>query len=111
MSSPAESPREEQWLFGSEFTAADVTFSILLHRLTLLGLDTRYFPARSCPHTRRYLAQLQRRPSFLRILKEVAGLRLTLLWEDFKAISPYMATAAGIGVAAGLAYLFARKLH
>ena len=110
MLSPADEPGE-RWLFGTDFTAADVTFSILLHRLTLLGLDARFFPAKSCPHTHRYLQQLLRRPTFLRIQKEVAGLRLTLLWEDLKAISPYMVTAVGIGVAAGLAYLFARKMH
>ncbi|KAK7114113.1 ganglioside-induced differentiation-associated protein 1-like [Littorina saxatilis] len=99
----------DRWLFGADFTAADITFAILLHRLALLGLDARYFPTKTCPHIHRYLQQLQRRATFLCIQKEVAGLRLTLLWEDLKASSPYMMAAAGLGLAAGLAYLLARK--
>ncbi|KAK7498845.1 hypothetical protein BaRGS_00009937 [Batillaria attramentaria] len=101
----------DTWLFGPTFTAADITFSVLLHRLTLLGMDSRFFPAATCPHTHRYRQQLLRQPAFIRIQKEVSGLRFTLIWEDFKAISPYMAAFAGVGVTAGLAYLFLRRLR
>lgn len=100
----------ERWLCGSTFTAADISFAVLLDRLTLLGLDARFFPHRSCPAVQRYLQQLQRRGTFQAIRREVNGLRLTLLLEDLKAASPYLLAAAGLGLAAALAFLLARRL-
>ncbi|XP_076449484.1 ganglioside-induced differentiation-associated protein 1-like [Babylonia areolata] len=101
----------EAWLFGEAFTAADITFSVLLRRLTLLGLQGRLFPPDTCPNTHRYLRQLARRPAFQRIQQEVGALRMTLLWEDVKAASPLLLAAAGVGLAAGLAFFLARRLH
>lgn len=100
----------DQWLCGPDFTAADITFAILHNRMSLLGLDVRFFPQRTCPHIQQYLKQLQRRPTFQAIQNDVAGLRLTLLLEDLKAASPYLIVAASFGLAAGLAFLLARRL-
>ncbi|KAL8619474.1 hypothetical protein ACOMHN_011825 [Nucella lapillus] len=100
-----------RWLFGGSFTVADITLSILLQRLTLLGLQARLFPPKRCPHTHRYLTQLQARPAVQRIRNELGSLRLTLLWEDVKAASPLLLAAAGVGLAAGLAFVLARRLH
>jgi hypothetical protein len=101
---------EERWLCGREFTAADVAFAILLQRMILLGLDARYFPARTCPAIHHYLQQLQRRPTFKAIQQEVASLRLTLLWEDLKAASPYVIAVGSIVLAAALAFVLARRM-
>ncbi|ESO91063.1 hypothetical protein LOTGIDRAFT_65334, partial [Lottia gigantea] len=67
------------WLFGPQFTAADITFSVLLNRLVLLGLESRYFPNYKCPYIDRYYQQLHRRSTYRLIQKEVANMRLTLV--------------------------------
>ncbi|KAK6185543.1 hypothetical protein SNE40_007751 [Patella caerulea] len=98
------------WLFGPHFTAADITFSCLLNRLVLLGLESRYFPSYKCPNIDRYYRQLLRRSTYRVIQKEVANMRLTLVWEDLKAVSPYMVGATGIILTGLIAYWFLKKL-
>lgn len=97
------------WLFGPMFTAADIHLTVLLNRLTLLGMDKYYFPPDQCPHIDSYFSQVKKRPTYLRLEKEISTLRLTLLWENLKAWSPFLAGAAGIGVVAGGAYLVYQK--
>lgn len=97
------------WLFGPMFTAADIHLTVLLNRLTLLGMDKYYFPSDQCPHIDSYFSQVKKRPTYIRLEKEISTLRLTLLWENLKAWSPFLAGAAGIGVVAGGAYLVYQK--
>lgn len=52
---------------------------------------------------------MKKRPTYIRLEKEISTLRLTLLWENLKAWSPFLAGAAGIGVVAGGAYLVYQK--
>ena len=102
---------DELWLFGPMFTAADISLSVLLNRLTLLGLDRRYFPIDKCPCICQYYAQVKKRRAFLKIEKEIANLRMTLIWENFKTISPYLAGGFGIGVLIGAGYYTYKKLN
>ncbi|XP_041375756.1 ganglioside-induced differentiation-associated protein 1-like [Gigantopelta aegis] len=100
----------ETFLFGTEFTAADITLSILLHRLALLGLESRFFAPNKSPNIQRYYERIQRRRTFQRIQEEVDELRWTLVWEDVKAASPYMASAAGIGLTLLITYYLVKSL-
>ncbi|XP_062608864.1 ganglioside-induced differentiation-associated protein 1-like [Saccostrea cucullata] len=100
---------DELWLFGPMFTAADIHLTVLLNRLTLLGMDREYFSQSLCPHIDSYFSQVKKRPTYVRLEKEVSTLRLTLVWENLKAWSPYLAGAAGLGLAAGGAYLIYQK--
>lgn len=72
-------------------------------------LDKYYFPPDQCPHIDSYFSQVKKRPTYIRLEKEISTLRLTLLWENLKAWSPFLAGAAGIGVVAGGAYLVYQK--
>ncbi|XP_046329584.1 ganglioside-induced differentiation-associated protein 1-like [Haliotis cracherodii] len=92
----------ELWLFGKMITAADISLTILLSRLSLLGMEARYFPAKTCPNIHKYYQLFQKRSTFRRIQYEINDLRWTLVVEDLKAAAPYMLGAAGVLIAAGL---------
>lgn len=102
---------DELWLFGPMFTAADISLSILLSRLTTLGLEGRYFPPDKCPCVYSYHLQVQKRPAFRRIQKEISNLTLTLLWENLKTASPYILTVLGIGTVTGVGYYVYKKVN
>ena len=102
---------DELWLFGPMFTAADISLSILLSRLTTLGLDSRYFPLDKCPCIHNYYLQVQKRPAFKHIQKEVSNLNLTLFWENLKTASPYIFTILGIGTATGVGCYVYKKMN
>ncbi|KAK3586748.1 hypothetical protein CHS0354_014779 [Potamilus streckersoni] len=101
---------DETWLFGPMFTAADISLAVLLNRLTLLGLDSHYFSQDKYPFIHAYHQQVQTRPAFQVIQKEISNLQLSLIWENLKAASPYIATVTGIGVAAGLGFIIYKYL-
>ncbi|XP_061197391.1 ganglioside-induced differentiation-associated protein 1-like [Saccostrea echinata] len=100
---------DELWLFGPMFTAADIHLTVLLNRLALLGMDKEYFSQSLCPHIDSYFSQVKKRPTYVRLEKDISTLKLTLVWENLKAWSPYLAGAAGLGLAAGGAYLIYQK--
>ncbi|XP_053401587.1 ganglioside-induced differentiation-associated protein 1-like [Mercenaria mercenaria] len=101
---------DELWLFGPMFTAADISLSVLLNRLALLGLDGRYFSTAKCPCIHQYYWQVKKRAAFQKIEKEIANLKMTLFWENFKTASPYIAGAIGVGAAVGTGYYIYKKL-
>lgn len=102
---------DELWLFGPMFTAADISLSAILSRLTLLGLDSRYFSPDKCPCLHNYYQQLQKRPAYQKIQTQIANLKMTLLWENFKTASPYILTVLGIGTATGVGYYAYKKMN
>lgn len=101
---------DELWLFGPMFTAADISLAVLLSRLSLLGLDGRYFPSDKCPCVQQYFWQVKKRPAFQRIEKEIANVKLTIAWENVKTASPYVIGAVGLGMAAGTGYYAYKKI-
>lgn len=100
---------DELWLFGPMFTAADISLSILLHRLKLLGLNTNIFPAQTYPCINQFYYQVQKRPAFQKIEKEIAHIKLTLVWENLKTASPYIAGVLGAAAALGLGVYIYKK--
>ncbi|KAK3085834.1 hypothetical protein FSP39_009373 [Pinctada imbricata] len=92
------------WLVGPRFTAADVTFTILLHRLELLGLESRYFPQDKRPHIHDYYQRLLERKSLQEVLKEEKRIMVIMMSTMLKRKLPYVAAVVAIGVAIGAAF-------
>ncbi|XP_052815285.1 ganglioside-induced differentiation-associated protein 1-like [Mya arenaria] len=101
---------DELWLFGPMFTAADISLAILLSRLSLLGLAGRFFPASKFPCIHQYYYQVRKRPAFVKIRKEIANLKWTMAWENFKWVSPYIIGGVLVGSGVGAGYLIYKKL-
>ena len=101
---------DDLWLFGPMYTGADISLTVLLSRLTLLGLDATYFPIEQKPYIQNYLQQVKERPSYRQIQKEISNLRLTLVWENLKTASPYVLGLTAAALAGGLVYYAYRKL-
>ncbi|XP_071496052.1 ganglioside-induced differentiation-associated protein 1-like [Diadema antillarum] len=59
----AEAGDREYWLCGERFTTADLHLSVLLHRLTFVGLAERLFLGKR-PLVSDYYQRVLRRPSF-----------------------------------------------
>lgn len=102
---------DELWLFGPMFTAADISLTILLDRLTLLGLNERFFPSDKCPCICQYFENVRKRPAYKMIQKEVSNLRLTLLWENLKTACPFILASVGVACVVGGAYLAYKKAN
>ena len=91
------------------YTAADISLTVLLTRLRLLGMDSLYFPKDRSPYTDAYFKQVQKRPSYIKLQKEISNIGLTLLWENVKMVSPYIGGLAGICITGGVIYWLYNK--
>ena len=60
----------ETWLVGPTFTAADVTFAILLQRLVLLGLEDRCFSKDKRPNVFDYYERIKKRKPYQCVEKD-----------------------------------------
>ncbi|XP_069110394.1 ganglioside-induced differentiation-associated protein 1-like [Argopecten irradians] len=100
---------DDLWLFGPMYTVADISLTVLLSRLALLGLDKTYFSQDKHPYTHNYYNQVKQRLTYQMIQKEIANLRMTLLWENLKTASPYIAGVICLGTAAAIAYSVYKK--
>ncbi|KAK7481716.1 hypothetical protein BaRGS_00027089 [Batillaria attramentaria] len=103
-------PSKELWFCGQQFTAADITLCILLGRLDLLGLGERYHSNEKRPKLHAYWQQAKKRPSIHRVsinvLREIMKMKLR---EGAKTVLPVLGGLVTVGLAAGLAFLFASK--
>nr|KAG5695542.1 hypothetical protein BaRGS_033964 [Batillaria attramentaria] len=90
--------------------AADITLCILLGRLDLLGLGERYHSNEKRPKLHAYWQQAKKRPSIHRVsinvLREIMKMKLR---EGAKTVLPVLGGLVTVGLAAGLAFLFASK--
>lgn len=100
---------DELWLFGPMFTAADISLAILLSRLSLLGLADHLFPVDHCPCIHQYFEQIKKRPAFIKIEKDIATLKYTLVWENLKDASPYILGVVGMSLLAVTGYFAYKK--
>ena len=60
----------DTWLVGPSFTAADITFAVLLQRLDMLGLDDRLFSKDKRPNISGYYQKVQQRKAFQQMVEE-----------------------------------------
>uniref|UniRef100_A0A1B6C0Z0 GST C-terminal domain-containing protein n=2 Tax=Clastoptera arizonana TaxID=38151 RepID=A0A1B6C0Z0_9HEMI len=59
---------DESWLCCEQFTVADISLTILLNRLYLLGLENRFWSDGKKPGIERYFARVRQRDSFKRTI-------------------------------------------
>ncbi|XP_029635660.1 ganglioside-induced differentiation-associated protein 1 [Octopus sinensis] len=101
---------QELWLFGSRFTAADISLIVLLNRLVMLGIDSRYFSEDRRPYLLKYHKQQLERASVGRLLKEIETIRKTMYWQSILKSSSFSRWAT-IGLGIGLGYLIYRHIN
>lgn len=99
------------YLFGDDLTAADVGLYVLITRMQILGLLTQMMPQVRYPLTLRHFMLMASRPSVVQLSKEMSKLRYTLLMEDFKASSSYLALTFGAGMVLLAAYYFIKHMR
>ncbi|XP_053402539.1 ganglioside-induced differentiation-associated protein 1-like isoform X1 [Mercenaria mercenaria] len=59
---------QEYWLIGTSFTAADITATILMFRLRLIGVAPRYLSSEKRPIVHEYYNRIMKRPSIQEIV-------------------------------------------
>lgn len=101
---------QELWLFGSRFTAADISLIVLLNRLVMLGIDSRYFSEDRRPYLLKYHKQQLERASVCRLLKEIEIIRKTMYWQSILKSSSFSRWAT-IGLGIGLGYLIYKHIN
>ncbi|GAB1600708.1 ganglioside-induced differentiation-associated protein 1-like [Argonauta hians] len=101
---------QELWLFGSRFTAADISLIVLLNRLVMLGIDSRYFSEDRRPYLLKYHKQQLERPSVNRLSKEIQSIRKAMYWQSILKSSSFSRWAT-IGLGIGVGYLIYRQIH
>ena len=73
---------KKKWLVGDNFSLADISWSVLLHRLAECNWDTILF--RNKPHTQKYFQKLIRRESFIQGISERGNINLERGKNDLK---------------------------
>lgn len=93
------------------FTIADISLAVLLSRMTLLGMEKCFFSPSSSPYLYNYFKQVQKRKAFKKVNEEIANIRSTVVWENVKAASPYLAGISGTAVTLSLMFWLYKKLR
>lgn len=66
-----EHPKDETYLFGTEFVAADISAAILFYRLETMGVNSRYYSSDLRPLVLNYRNRLMARPSVVHTIQEI----------------------------------------
>ena len=101
---------QDLWLFGARFTAADISLIVLLNRLVMLGIDSRYFSAERRPYLMKYHEQQLKRPSVEQLMKEIRSIMKGMYWQSVLPSST-LGRWATIGLGIGLGYLLYRRIN
>ncbi|KAK3086801.1 hypothetical protein FSP39_023626 [Pinctada imbricata] len=99
----------DSWLVGPRFSAADVTFTVLLHRLELLGLEERFYPKNKRPHIYDYYQRLLERKSVQQVISEEKKIMSLVIGSKLMKGLPYVAGIVVIGVAAVAAFTIMKR--
>ncbi|XP_070574704.1 ganglioside-induced differentiation-associated protein 1-like isoform X2 [Ptychodera flava] len=96
-----EPPEKEWWLIGKTFSAVDVYWASILHRLEQLGLAKRYWANGKRPHVTAYLSRIKQRETFTKVPRT----RFEKFVDGIKRRWPWMVPAAGFAAAGALALI------
>lgn len=103
-------PLKGVWFCGQQFTAADITLCILLGRLDILGLGVRYHSSEKRPKLHLYWQHAQKRTSIKRnVVNSSCEVMKMKIIATMKTALPIVGGLVTVGLAAGLAFLFATK--
>lgn len=99
---------EESWLCCESFTAADISLTVLLERLNVLGLENHFWGDRKRPHVEAFYKKVQSRSSYKKTMPNVK-IHLRLITQGHKrcTIAASMLTSS-LFVVGG--FLLVRKL-
>ena len=100
----------EVWLCGRTFTAADLNVTILILRLKMLGLVSRYFtPSR--PNLCEYQRRLMERPPAKKLSKMGGTLAKTLMKKGMNAAAKFVFKAGAVVAVVGVGVYIYRKYN
>jgi hypothetical protein len=100
---------QEVWMVGPQFTVVDVHVVIFMDRMTLLGLEDRFFSKEKRPLLHDYRQRIGQRKSVQMLRAEVKKAFTQFLWTKVKSVIPYVAGATTLGVAVGLGIWFLKN--
>lgn len=95
------------WLCCEQFTIADVSLALMLHRLNCLGLEDHYWRNNKRPLTEAYFNRIRQRESYQKSLPSAYSTMKTV-WS--KTPSSYKYSAAAVSAAVVLSGIMAQKL-
>lgn len=78
--------KNQFWLCSDDFTLADISLSLLLHRLNALGLEDYFWTNSKKINIEKYFKKVVTRESFVKTMPTVLA-NLKIVWE--KTPSPY----------------------
>ncbi|XP_033101542.1 ganglioside-induced differentiation-associated protein 1-like [Anneissia japonica] len=102
-------PSSEQlpWLCSRTFSIADIFLSTILHRLTSIGLQQRFFTNGKRPHIEAYYERVLKRPSFRKTClysnSALWALAIPIVKYKIKRTVPYILIIGAVG---GALYMY-----
>ncbi|XP_021365862.1 ganglioside-induced differentiation-associated protein 1-like [Mizuhopecten yessoensis] len=88
----------DSWLVGSRFTMADINLAILLDRLTLLGLEERYFSPSKRPLIQDFYVRMGKRKSVQRVRQKFQSTMRIMVGRTLKKAIPVVVGLVGVAV-------------
>ncbi|XP_014100279.2 ganglioside-induced differentiation-associated protein 1 [Bactrocera oleae] len=99
-----ENPGRE-WLISNEYSLADVSFGLLLHRLYQLGFENYYWSYGKLPYVESYFLRFKKRPTYQKLMPSNFKI-LKDIWQNTPANYKIGAGAGFLGMA-----MFAALAH
>ncbi|XP_052059623.1 ganglioside-induced differentiation-associated protein 1-like [Mytilus californianus] len=106
-SSQAGVSGKEYWLTGSQFNVADIILAVIMDRLTILGLEDRFFSKSRRPLLFDYQQRIGQKKSVKMLRTEAKKIGPLLLLSGVKSVAPYVGSVAvlALAIGAGIWYL------
>ncbi|XP_076110580.1 ganglioside-induced differentiation-associated protein 1-like isoform X1 [Mytilus galloprovincialis] len=97
----------DYWLTGPQFTAADILLAVIMDRLTILGLEDRFFSKSGRPLLFEYQQRISQKKSVQMLRAEAKKIGPLLLLSGVKSVAPYVGSVAVLvlAIGAGIWYL------
>ncbi|CAC5372884.1 unnamed protein product [Mytilus coruscus] len=98
----AVSEGQDYYLAGPEFTAADIDLIIYMDRMTILGLEDRFFAKARRPLLHEYLQRIEQRKSVKMLRAEIKKIVPYMFWTVVKSKIPFVTSVTVLGLAIGI---------
>ncbi|XP_052059624.1 ganglioside-induced differentiation-associated protein 1-like [Mytilus californianus] len=105
----AVSEGQDYYLAGPEFTAADIDLIIYMDRMTILGLEDRFFAKARRPLLHEYLQRIEQRKSVKMLRAEIKKIVPYMFWRAVKSKIPFVTSVTVFGLAFGIGVWFMKN--
>ncbi|XP_052769290.1 ganglioside-induced differentiation-associated protein 1-like [Mya arenaria] len=101
---------QETWLFGPEFTAADITLAVLMIRLTMVGVSRRFFSIEKRNGVFDYYIRMNKKPTIIKAKEKMYTMTGIVVRQKLRAAGKVTLKIGAVIALLGIGYLGCKEI-